>query len=224
MFDGTGTAAVAQQNANHSLFTLLLLLPPYSFILPCASSTLPFVAALISVAVASAVPASLDARAPNPTDCIEAAKYVGIHAGDFSYSQAGASITYACLKENGTSIWSHPACVGAATCQGSESVITLNQCQNPNVLAASAIPNMAAAIYGAFVGDSSSSGCPITQQNYVDIIYNQMSAAGVTTWPSSVGEVVNTWWNPILKWTAPARVFPTRTSTIGFTFRTRNLG
>ncbi|KAJ7493793.1 hypothetical protein FB451DRAFT_1360497 [Mycena latifolia] len=169
-----------------------------------------FASAILAAAlVRLAVSAALEARVTtNPQDCVEHEKYIGIYDNTLNYSPACASVTFACLKENGTSIWSHAACVAAATCQGSAGVILLNQCQNPNVLAASAIPNMAAAIYGNIVGDCASSGCPITKQNYIDFIYGAMSAAGVTTWPSSVDDVINNWWNPILKWTATGDSVP----------------
>ncbi|KAJ6614241.1 hypothetical protein B0H10DRAFT_1803956, partial [Mycena sp. CBHHK59/15] len=105
-----------------------------------------------------------------------------------------------------TSIWSHKACVAAATCQGG--VIILNQCQNHNVAEASKIPNLAAAIYGNMVGTCASSGCPITQQNYIDFIYSAMSDAGVTNWPDSVNYVIEHYWNPIVAWTATGDSIP----------------
>ncbi|KAJ7752900.1 hypothetical protein B0H16DRAFT_1545299 [Mycena metata] len=165
-------------------------------------------AALAHIATASVLPAVIGARAPDPEACIQAEKYIGIHDTTFSYSPACASVTFSCLKENGTSIWSHSACVAAATCQGTESVILLNQCQNPNVLAASSIPNLAAAIYGNIVGPCASTGCPITQQNYIDFIYSSMSAANVTEWPSSVNDVISQWWNPITAWAATGDSIP----------------
>ncbi|KAJ6455269.1 hypothetical protein C8R47DRAFT_928862, partial [Mycena vitilis] len=134
-------------------------------------------------------------------DCVASAKYIGFNDHTTVYSQACAAIVDACLKENGTSIWSHASCIAGATCQGTQSVIILNQCQNPNVLAGAEIPNWSAAIYGSIVGECASSGCPITQQNYVDFVYGQMSAAGVTTWPSSVNDVVSQWWDPITTFT-----------------------
>ncbi|KAJ7676694.1 hypothetical protein DFH06DRAFT_976520 [Mycena polygramma] len=166
-------------------------------------------AALVSVAAASVVPAVLHARAvaypPTPGDCVGSAKYIGFNDHSNIYSPACASVVQSCLKENGTSIWSHAACIAAATCQGS--VIILNQCQNPNVLPASSIPNWSAAIYGTIVGDCASSGCPITQQNYIDFVYGQMSAADVSTWPSSA-DVVSQWWDPITAWTATGDSIP----------------
>ncbi|KAJ7637321.1 hypothetical protein DFH06DRAFT_1099860 [Mycena polygramma] len=118
------------------------------------------------------------------------------------------SVTNACVNENGTSIWSHAACVAAATCQGTSGVITLNQCQNPNVLPASGIPNWSAAIYGSIVGDCASSGCPITQKNYIDFVYGQMTAANVTNDYPAVEDVISQWWDPITAWTATGDSIP----------------
>ncbi|KAJ7664672.1 hypothetical protein DFH06DRAFT_1392486 [Mycena polygramma] len=169
--------------------------------------------ALVSMAAASALPAVLLSRAPPyppaQLDCIEFGKYIGTHDNTGTYSPACASVTEACLKENGTSIWSHAACVAAATCQGTYGVIILNQCQNPNVLPASSIPNWSAAIYGSIVGDCASFGCPITQQNYIDFVYGQMSLVNVTNaWPSSVNDVISQWWDPITAWTATGNSIP----------------
>ncbi|KAJ7862369.1 hypothetical protein B0H14DRAFT_3444748 [Mycena olivaceomarginata] len=74
------------------------------------------------------------------------------------------------------------------------SVIALNQCQNPAVLPAASIPNLSSTVYASIVGSCAPS-CPITQQNYVDFVYSQMTAAGVTNWPASA-DVVSQWWDP----------------------------
>ncbi|KAJ7669469.1 hypothetical protein DFH06DRAFT_1181280 [Mycena polygramma] len=189
-------------------------------------------AALVSVATASAVPTVLDARdvmyPPTQEDCSGTARYIGVHDTTLIYRPACASVGRACLKENGMSIWSHAACVASATCQGTQSAIILNQCQNPNVLPASSIPSWSAAIYGVIVGDCAASGCPIMQQNYVDFVFSQMSAANVTgtEWPkcvffspldigrpililhvTSVDDVAQ-WWDPITAWTATGDSVP----------------
>ncbi|KAJ6563801.1 hypothetical protein B0H19DRAFT_942478, partial [Mycena capillaripes] len=49
--------------------------------------------------------------------------------------------------------------------------------------------------------------CPITQQNYIDFVYGQMTAAGVTNWPASA-DVVSQWWDPIVQWTATEATIP----------------
>ncbi|KAJ6505583.1 hypothetical protein C8R45DRAFT_1091283 [Mycena sanguinolenta] len=140
--------------------------------------------------------------------CVHYEKYVGIYDNTLNYSPGCAGVTIACLAQNGTSIWSHQPCVAAATCQGTTGVITLNQCKNPNVLAAGEIPNLAFTIYTNIVGSCAPDGCPITQQNYIDFIYGAMSAANVTEWPSSVDDVITQWWQPILDWTATGDTIP----------------
>ncbi|KAJ7696930.1 hypothetical protein B0H17DRAFT_928662 [Mycena rosella] len=163
-------------------------------------------AALVHLAASAAL---VPRVTPDPQECVEFQKYIGIGGTTGFFSPACADVTNACLKANGTSIWSLPACVAAATCQGqTASVITLNQCQNHNVLASASIPDMAASIYGNMVGTCAPSGCPITQQNYIDFVYGQMSAAGVTAFPTSVDYVVDNWWNPIVQWAATGGSIP----------------
>ncbi|KAJ7154495.1 hypothetical protein C8R46DRAFT_439183 [Mycena filopes] len=177
-------------------------------------------AALVQTAASSAVPAVIEARVapallerrviPSTNDCIEYGKLgVGHYDGPGgNFSAACAQLSFGCTALNGTSLWSHPLCVAAATCQGTRSVIILNQCQNHNVAHAAAIPNLAAAIYGSIVGSCSATGCPITQQNYIDFIYGQMSAVNVTQWPDLNSVVLAQWWKPITTWTATGNSIP----------------
>ncbi|KAJ7116203.1 hypothetical protein C8R43DRAFT_1137884 [Mycena crocata] len=170
-----------------------------------------FAAALVHLTSASVLPGAattLEARVTPPaTDCISYGKYIGVYDGTLHFGPGCASVTQNCLSENGTSIWSHKACVAAATCQGVRGVAILNQCQNHNVAAASAIPNLSGAIYASIVGDCAASNCPITEQNYVDFIYSAMSDAKVTTWPD-VDYVLTNYWKPILAWTATGDSVP----------------
>ncbi|KAJ7452705.1 hypothetical protein B0H11DRAFT_2201193 [Mycena galericulata] len=171
-------------------------------------------AVVLPVLQASALPggAALESRTtPSAIDCEQFTKFIGIYdfnTGDDAFVQGCFDVTEACLKENGTSIWSHQECVAAATCQGTLGVITVNQCQNPNVLASTSIPNLAFTIWTSIVGDCADSGCPMTQQNYIDFIYGAMSAAGTTVWPSSSEYVIQTWWTPMLTWAATGDTIP----------------
>ncbi|KAF7359638.1 hypothetical protein MVEN_00687700 [Mycena venus] len=140
-------------------------------------------------------------------DCPPYGDQIGTYDGTSNYSEACADITNACLAADGTSIWSHAACVAAATCQGTASVIALNQCQNPAVLPAASIPNLSSTVYESIVGSCAPS-CPITQQNYIDFVYGQMTAAGVTNFPASSADVVSQWWDPIVQWTATGATIP----------------
>ncbi|KAF7319208.1 hypothetical protein HMN09_00257600 [Mycena chlorophos] len=107
-------------------------------------------------------------------------------------------------------IWSHAQCVAAAMCQGTYGVITLNQCQNPNVLPATQIPNLSGTIWANIVGSCNDDGCPMTQQNFIDFVYGAMSAANVTgdQWPGSVNDVIADWWTPLMTWTATGDTIP----------------
>ncbi|KAJ7116287.1 hypothetical protein C8R43DRAFT_1137962 [Mycena crocata] len=166
-------------------------------------------AAVAHLSAASVIPAaSLESRVtPIDTDCIGYVKYMGAYDGTTNFGPGCRDVTYNCLSENGTSIWSHKACVAAATCQGVKGVVILNQCQNHNVAVTHSIPNMSSAIYGGIVGSCAASGCPITQQNYIDFIYSAMSDAGVTDWPD-VNYVLEHYWKPILAWTATGNSVP----------------
>ncbi|KAF7292152.1 hypothetical protein MIND_01242200 [Mycena indigotica] len=163
------------------------------------------VALAASCAQAAAASVIVESRVAVPAqDCISFEKYIGMHNNPTIYSSGCASVTSSCLQENGTSIWSHVQCVAAAACQGTSSVITLNQCQNPNVKVAAAIPNLSGAIWSSIVGSSSDS---MTQQNFIDFVYAAMSTANVTQWPQ-VDDVAKFWWEPILDWTATGSTVP----------------
>nr|GAT57310.1 predicted protein [Mycena chlorophos] len=183
-------------------------------------NTLPVVAVALA-GIASAV--SLEQRTPapapelnqlqarvttDPETCVQYEKYVGIHDNSGAYYPGCADITHSCLALNGTSIWSHSQCVAAAMCQGTTSVVYLNQCQNPNVKEADAIPNLSGTIWASIVGSCVDDGCPMTQQNFIDFVYGAMSAANTTQWPTSSANVVTDWWDPILSWTATGTTIP----------------
>ncbi|KAF7297376.1 hypothetical protein MIND_00971100 [Mycena indigotica] len=148
----------------------------------------------------------LESRAPEAIQCIQLNHAIGVLAGKFS--PACANITKTCLSERGTSIWSHESCVAAAACQGTKSIIGLNQCQNPEVKDAASIPNLSFAVYTSIVGSCAPSGCPMTKQNFIDFLYGQMSAAGVTEWPKTVEEVTDSFLKPILNWAKTGDTIP----------------
>ncbi|KAF7296687.1 hypothetical protein HMN09_01077500 [Mycena chlorophos] len=177
---------------------------------------------LLALGAATLVSAlSIEERAPEAQPELEArvnipvvtcqgyGKYEGIY--DYTggpYYPGCAMVTQSCIALNGTSIWSHSQCVAAAMCQGTYGVITLNQCQNPNVLPATQIPNLSGTIWANIVGSCVDDGCPMTQQNFIDFVYGAMSAANVTEWPGSVNDVIQDWWTPLMTWTATGNTIP----------------
>ncbi|KAJ7021297.1 hypothetical protein C8F04DRAFT_1241444 [Mycena alexandri] len=169
-------------------------------------------AAAAHTAASSAVPAVLKTRVtPNQGSCIGYGKDIGVYDGTgigSQYSAACANVTLACLKLNGTSIWSHAECVAAATCQGTRGVVINSQCNNHNVAHIASIPNLSGAVYATIVGSAAAAAnAPITQQNYIDFVFGQMSAASVTQWPTA-DYVVSNWWTPITTWAATGNSVP----------------
>ncbi|KAJ7742595.1 hypothetical protein B0H16DRAFT_1464041 [Mycena metata] len=168
-------------------------------------------AALAQTPAAGLIPAAVDLETrvtPSVMDCEGYGKSTAFYDNSPNYSPACADVTAACLKLNGTSIWSHAPCVAAATCQGTRSVVILNQCQNPNVLHIASIPNMSGSVYATIVGSANAAAnAPITQQNYIDFVFGQMTAAGVTQWPTA-DYVISNWWDRITSWAATGNSVP----------------
>ncbi|KIY45267.1 hypothetical protein FISHEDRAFT_28659, partial [Fistulina hepatica ATCC 64428] len=50
-------------------------------------------------------------------------------------------------------------------------------------------------------------GCPITQQNFIDMVYGSISAFGGDSWPSSAQDVIDIW-DVILAWAATGTTIP----------------
>ncbi|KAJ6601615.1 hypothetical protein B0H10DRAFT_2196179 [Mycena sp. CBHHK59/15] len=175
-------------------------------------------AALIHATAAAAV--VLPRVTPTSGDCIHFGKYIGIHdnTGASSYFQGALMSTAPASGATRSAPRARPArgcgrhvyqAETELTFLQTTGVVTLAQCQNNNVVAAGSIPNLDYNIYAKIVGDCAwaKGGCPITQQNFIDFVYGQMSAAGTTSWPN-VADVVAQWWNPIVAWTATGDSIP----------------
>lgn len=113
-----------------------------------------------------------------------------------------------CLDEieNSSNIWSIPSCVAGATCGGTHNLIQLAQCTNPSMknIAPSDLTSLDYPLYAEIVGDCAwgAGGCSMTQQNFVDFFYRSLDDLCSDIWPTSVEDVINTYWAPIEKWTA----------------------
>ncbi|KAF8144304.1 hypothetical protein K438DRAFT_1459280, partial [Mycena galopus ATCC 62051] len=64
-------------------------------------------------------------------------------------------------------------------------------------------------IYANIVGSCAwaSGGCPITQQNYIDFYYGELTAINTANWPSSTNVVI-AFWNAITAWAATGSTVP----------------
>ncbi|EIM82379.1 uncharacterized protein STEHIDRAFT_84761 [Stereum hirsutum FP-91666 SS1] len=119
-----------------------------------------------------------------------------------------AGSCFAASNNGTTALWSVKSCVAAATCDPKTAFIA--QCENPAVANATEIPHLDYNIYAGIVGDCAwdEGGCPITQQNYIDLIYSALSDVGSTEWPDSAEDVINEWWTPMLDWAATGTTIP----------------
>ncbi|KAK7043324.1 chitin synthase [Favolaschia claudopus] len=106
---------------------------------------------------------------------------------------------------NFNNLWGIPSCVAAATCYGVGDLITSVQCQTGFTLTNAAQTSLDGNIYAGIVGGCTS--CAITQQNYVDFYYGQLTAINTANWPSS-NAVVQALWSAITAWTATSLSVP----------------
>jgi len=59
-------------------------------------------------------------------------------------------------------------------------------------------------VYASIVGNCAWSprGCPIIQQNLIDLVYSELAASGSNVWPDSAQTLIDTRISKIFKWTA----------------------
>ncbi|KAJ7651431.1 hypothetical protein FB45DRAFT_1051156 [Roridomyces roridus] len=107
-------------------------------------------------------------------------------------------------------LWGVQSCVAAATCYGVGDLITSVECQTglstTNTAQASLDYDN---IYAGIVGSCAFApgGCPITQQNYIDFYYGELTAINSANFPVS-NDVVIAWWNAITAWAATGPTVP----------------
>ncbi|KAJ7310018.1 hypothetical protein DFH08DRAFT_1049527 [Mycena albidolilacea] len=107
-------------------------------------------------------------------------------------------------------LWGIKSCVAAATCYGVGDLVTSVECQTgftvTNAAQASLDYNT---IYAGIVGSCAfaSGGCSITQQNYIDFYYGELTAINSANFPSS-NAVVIAFWNAITVWAATGSSVP----------------
>ncbi|KIY47428.1 hypothetical protein FISHEDRAFT_74727 [Fistulina hepatica ATCC 64428] len=126
-----------------------------------------------------------------------------------------AAACYRWVVENNTELWENKLCVAAA------SVATVNVLRNFCVCnrvynsADAFIPSQTDLqsldynVYANIVGDCAwqTGGCPMTEQNFIDMVYSSITEYGGTNWPSSAQEVIGHW-NDILSWAATGTDIP----------------
>ncbi|KAJ7614864.1 hypothetical protein FB45DRAFT_936253 [Roridomyces roridus] len=107
-------------------------------------------------------------------------------------------------------LWGVKSCVAAATCYGVGDLISSVECQTGLSTTTTAQASLDYTnIYAPIVGSCAfaTGGCPITQQNYIDFYYGQLSAINTANFPSS-NAVVIAFWNAITAWAATGATVP----------------
>ncbi|KAJ7789024.1 hypothetical protein B0H14DRAFT_3503488 [Mycena olivaceomarginata] len=85
-------------------------------------------------------------------------------------------------------LWGIKSCVAAATCYGVGDLITSVECQTGFTVTNAAQASLDyTTIYAGIVGSCAfaSGGCPITQQNYIDFYYGELTAVNSNNFPRS---------------------------------------
>ncbi|KAH8813720.1 hypothetical protein DL96DRAFT_1625219 [Flagelloscypha sp. PMI_526] len=104
-----------------------------------------------------------------------------------------------------------PSCVAAYTSQSGNEVGLSLACQHPDTnFNGTTLPHLDFNIYAQIVGDCAwdqPAACPITQQNFIDFIYGQISLTDTKPWPSSPTVVIN-WFKYITDWTGTGTTVP----------------
>ncbi|KAJ7624380.1 hypothetical protein FB45DRAFT_82299 [Roridomyces roridus] len=106
---------------------------------------------------------------------------------------------------NINSLWTVRACVAAATCYGVGDLINSVECQTGLVTTNRIQASLPQDIYAKFVRNCTT--CAITQQNYIDYYYGQLTAINSANLPSS-SAVVKAFWAAITAWAATGDTVP----------------
>lgn len=135
--------------------------------------------------------------------------YAGVHeiANNDQYgAQVLANACFNALGNDRSGIWSNRLCVAAAVAAIPVILIDYANCGDLNTTIVPAEANFASLdynVYASIVGDCAwaESGCPITEQNFIDLVYSELTAIGSTVWPTSAQQLINDRILPIFTWT-----------------------
>ncbi|KIY47423.1 hypothetical protein FISHEDRAFT_74722 [Fistulina hepatica ATCC 64428] len=144
--------------------------------------------------------------------------YAGVHELEDETGWAWITpLAAACeewIAQNNTQMWSSEICVATASVAGVS--ITRDFCvcvteDNPTIIIPSQtdLESLNYDVYANVVGECAwqPDGCPMTQQNFIDMVYGSISAYGGTNWPTSAQEVIDAF-DTILDWTLTGTTTP----------------
>ncbi|KIY48841.1 hypothetical protein FISHEDRAFT_29682, partial [Fistulina hepatica ATCC 64428] len=138
--------------------------------------------------------------------------YAGVHGVEGAHSHLSMYVSnlvqaYACedwIAQGNPQMWSSEICVAAASVADGLGIAQLRRTylcsKQPSRYCFERF--FFSQVYANVVGDCAwqSGGCPMTQQNFIDMVYGSISAYGGTNWPTSAQEVIDAF-DTILDWT-----------------------
>ncbi|KAI0748370.1 hypothetical protein C8Q80DRAFT_735268 [Daedaleopsis nitida] len=172
-----------------------------------------FLFAPIAFAAAALAAPAIESR--QSSWCITSSKPLSYgYAEQFAYDLANSCIDNKAVTDSGA-LWSNKVCVAAAVASvhniGSSIVSGAASCRNPTgITSQSSVPNLDYNVYASIVGDCAwaPDGCPVTQQNFIDLIYSAVDEAGKGNWPSGTDVVLTQGWQALLDWTKTGETVP----------------
>ncbi|KAI0029639.1 hypothetical protein K488DRAFT_88531 [Vararia minispora EC-137] len=133
--------------------------------------------------------------------------YAGVHEIEYNDQYGALELATTCEALMGTdrsTMWSHRRCVAAAVAGTPNVFIDFANCgNNITIPLEKDFPSLDYNVYASIVGNCAwaQGGCPITQQNFVDLVYSELAATGSNIWPTSAQVLINDRIAPIFTWT-----------------------
>ncbi|VDB99712.1 unnamed protein product [Peniophora sp. CBMAI 1063] len=160
-------------------------------------------------AVLAADGASLYER-QSGNECYGASKSMVAYDRPFVYP-----LFEACKNELGNSIaakenpWVNKHCVAAAVAASipifhDGLTCGVNTSATFDLTDISTWPSLDYNVYASIVGDCAwaTGGCPITEQNFIDLVYGAIAETSGGPYPSSAGQLIDDYLTPIFEWAA----------------------
>ncbi|KAI0640413.1 hypothetical protein C8Q79DRAFT_930566 [Trametes meyenii] len=99
--------------------------------------------------------------------------------------------------------WALRNCVAAAVAATPGVLRDVLSCTNPDISSETAFPSLDYNVYATIVGDCAwqEGGCPITRQNFLDLLYSSIGTESDPIWPDNVDDVKKYYIGNLLKWT-----------------------
>ncbi|KAI0640409.1 hypothetical protein C8Q79DRAFT_1015191 [Trametes meyenii] len=103
---------------------------------------------------------------------------------------------------NKTDPWAQRVCVAAAVAATPETLRNMLSCTITDIVPEAQFPNLDYNVYASIVGDCAwqKNGCPITKQNFVDLIYSSIETESSPVWPTNVDDVKRYYVGNLLEW------------------------